>query len=125
MHFVTLDSETDFEGWRKAARTLVLNRVNPFDVTWTLQRHEPELFDQSAAPGQPLQAPHGTFNISAKFIELAQSAVLHTATPGVLHFSIACCGGSAATMTMPACSARPGCSPRSRRNIGGTCPGPP
>lgn len=77
MHFVTLDSETDFEGWRKAARTLVLNRVNPFDVTWTLQRHEPELFDQSAAPGQPLEAPHGTFTVSAKFIELAQSAVLH------------------------------------------------
>jgi hypothetical protein len=31
MHFITLDSETDFEGWRKAARTLVLNNVNPSD----------------------------------------------------------------------------------------------
>ena len=29
MHTITLDSETDFDGWRKAARTLVLNDVKP------------------------------------------------------------------------------------------------
>ena len=28
MHIVTLDSETDFDGWRKAARALALNDVN-------------------------------------------------------------------------------------------------
>ena len=32
MHIVTLDSETDFEGWRNAARSLVLNDVSPADV---------------------------------------------------------------------------------------------
>ena len=26
MHFITLDHETDFDGWRKAARALVLER---------------------------------------------------------------------------------------------------
>jgi uracil-DNA glycosylase len=77
MHFITLDSEIDFEGWRKAARMLVLNNVNPSDVTWTLQGNEPELF-KPPAPDQPLEAPHGTFNVSAKFIELAQSAILHS-----------------------------------------------
>ena len=29
MHFITLDHETDFEGWRKAARALVLQRCEP------------------------------------------------------------------------------------------------
>ena len=45
MHFITLDSETDFDGWRKAARALVLNDVKPSDVTWTRARPTtPELF---------------------------------------------------------------------------------
>jgi probable DNA metabolism protein len=76
MHFITLESETDFEGWRKAARTLALNNVAPADVTWTAQGNEPELFEPSALT-QPLETPHGTFNVSAKFVELAQSAILH------------------------------------------------
>ena len=29
MHHITLDSETDFDGWRKAARALALNDVKP------------------------------------------------------------------------------------------------
>ena len=33
MHCITLDSETDFDGWRKAARALALNDVKPSDVT--------------------------------------------------------------------------------------------
>jgi probable DNA metabolism protein len=76
MHFITLDSETDFEGWRKAARALVLNGVKPSDVTWMVQGNEPELFEPSA-PASALEAPHGTFNVSAKFVELAQSTILH------------------------------------------------
>jgi probable DNA metabolism protein len=74
MHHITLDSETDFDGWRKAARTLVLNDVGPSDVTWRVRGHEPELFEPS---DQPLELLHGTFNVSVKFIELAQSAILH------------------------------------------------
>jgi probable DNA metabolism protein len=74
MHFITLDSETDFDGWRKAARTLVLNEVQPSDVTWRVKGDEPELFEPTAPPLEP---PHGTFNVSAKFIELAQAAILH------------------------------------------------
>jgi len=34
MHIITLDNETDFDGWRKTARTLALNDVKPSDVTW-------------------------------------------------------------------------------------------
>jgi probable DNA metabolism protein len=76
MHFITLDSETDFEGWRKAARALALNEVKPSDATWTIRGNEPELFEPSS-PAPAIEAPHGTFNVSAKFVELAQSAILH------------------------------------------------
>jgi uracil-DNA glycosylase len=74
MHIITLDHETDFDGWRKAARTLALNDVKPSDVTWNVASDAPELFAPTAPPLEP---PHGTFNVSAKFVELAQIAILH------------------------------------------------
>src|SRR5229473_2611591 len=75
MHIITLDSETDFEGWRKAARALVMNDVRPSDVTWKVEGGEPELFAQETPPLP--DAPEGTFNVPAKFVELARSAILH------------------------------------------------
>src|SRR5882757_1655569 len=75
MHFISLNSETDFEGWRKAARALALNNVAPAEVTWTVQGNEPELFEPPTAA--PLEMPHATFNVPAKFVELAQTAILH------------------------------------------------
>jgi uracil-DNA glycosylase len=76
MHLITLDNETDFDGWRKAARALVLNQVPPFEVTWTVRGNEPELFADILDP-VPLQAASGTFNVPAKFVDLAQAAILH------------------------------------------------
>jgi probable DNA metabolism protein len=73
MHFITLDTETDFEGWRQAARALVLHGIGPSDVTWSVQGHAPELFE----PSSSLDTPQGSFSVSAKFVELAQSAILH------------------------------------------------
>jgi DNA polymerase len=74
MPFVSLHDDTDFEGWRQAARALVLNDIPPAEVTWTVQGNEPELF----APSPPIaQAQRATFNVPAKFVELAKSAVLH------------------------------------------------
>src|SRR4051812_4833114 len=73
-HAITLDHETDFEGWRKAARALVLSEVQPPDVTWRVRGATPEPFERSAPPLEP---PHGTFSVSAKFVELAQAAILH------------------------------------------------
>jgi DNA polymerase len=71
MPTITLACETDFDGWRKAARALVLNDVKPSDVTWMVRGHETIRFDQS------LEVRNGTFNVSGKFIALAQSAILH------------------------------------------------
>src|ERR1700760_3806171 len=78
MHFITLDTENDFRGWRTAARALILNDVRPSDVTWTVRGNEPELFAAVAetSPPQPAQ-PTATFNVPAKFVDLAKSAILH------------------------------------------------
>jgi probable DNA metabolism protein len=78
MRFITLDSETDFDGWRKAARALVLHEVKPADITWTVRDNAPELFAPEAETPPPQPAPaSGTFNVPAKFVEGAQSAILH------------------------------------------------
>jgi len=74
MHHITLDGETDFDGWRKAARALALNDVKPSDVIWNVAGEAPELFAPTAPPLEP---PEGTFNVSARFVELAQIAILH------------------------------------------------
>jgi uracil-DNA glycosylase len=76
MHHIILDSETDFDGWRKAARKLALNHVEPADVSWSVHSNDPGLFEASA-DAAPLAEQTGTFNVPAKFVELAQAAILH------------------------------------------------
>src|SRR5438876_1905982 len=74
MDTITLERENDFDGWRKAARALVLNGVKPSEVTWHVKDHASEQAGPSASLPEP---PRGTFNVSAKFIERAQSVILH------------------------------------------------
>ena len=97
MHHIILDSEIDFDGWRQAARTLVLNGVNPSDVTWTVRGREPELFE-AADMEEPPEPPQTTFSVPAKFIALARSRSC-TVTRNALPSSTACCGGYAAITT--------------------------
>src|ERR1700754_1943407 len=75
MHHITLDNETDFDGWRRAARSLALANVTPPDVTWSV-KGDAELFAPSADPLPP-QSPDETFSVSAKFVDLAKFAILH------------------------------------------------
>ena len=79
MHLITIDSDTDFEGWRKAARSLALHDVKPAHVTWRVKGDTPDLFgdDMSKLPEPPQDTFQGTFNVPARFIELAQLAILH------------------------------------------------
>ncbi|MES1149387.1 MAG: uracil-DNA glycosylase, partial [Bradyrhizobium guangdongense] len=63
MQYIILDNQTDFDGWRKAARTLVLHHVRPTDVTWTVHGNETELFAPSA-PSPILEVNDGTFKVS-------------------------------------------------------------
>jgi probable DNA metabolism protein len=70
MRSISLTSETDFDDWRKAARALVLNEVKPSDVIWHMRGDAP-------AVDPLLEAASGAFSVSGKFVELAQSAILH------------------------------------------------
>ena len=36
MHIITLAHETDFDGWRRATRALVLDDVSPSEVVWQM-----------------------------------------------------------------------------------------
>jgi DNA polymerase len=76
VHHIILETETDFDGWRKAARALALDGAKPIDVTWSVRGNEPELF-VAEPPQAPPDAPPGAFNVPAKFLELAQTAILH------------------------------------------------
>ena len=74
MHHITLDGETDFDGWRKSARVLALNEVKPTDASWHVAGGAPELF---APQAPPLEAASGSFNVPGKFVKLAETAILH------------------------------------------------
>jgi uracil-DNA glycosylase len=72
MPSITLDHETDFDGWRRAARAMALNDFPPSEVAWRVRDpHEPK------ADATPLEAPQSTFSVPAKFVELARLAILN------------------------------------------------
>ncbi|SEE41907.1 UdgX family uracil-DNA binding protein [Bradyrhizobium erythrophlei] len=75
MRIIVLDNDTDFEGWRKAARRLALNDVKPAEVTWTVRKDD-ELSSASCLNDLP-DAPQARFNVTAIFVELAKTAILH------------------------------------------------
>ena len=60
---IALNNETDWEGWRHAARRLVLAGIRPADVTWTV-----------GGDTQPLPEVSGTFNLSRALVLLASAA---------------------------------------------------
>jgi DNA polymerase len=75
MHLITLDSETDFDGWRMAARALALSGVMPAEVSWTVRNRARDLSSQADLPLP--DAPEGRFSVPAKFIALARSIIRH------------------------------------------------
>lgn len=75
MRVVRLSSETDFEGWRVAARTLRAEAATPADVLWTVDGGQASLF-----PTETPQAPAGGaggFKVSRAFVDLAGRVALH------------------------------------------------
>jgi DNA polymerase len=72
MPTVRLVSETDFAGWREAARTLRAQQVSPDDALWTVDGAG-DLFGE-AAPA-PTGAP--SFTVPKEFLELADTVILH------------------------------------------------
>jgi uracil-DNA glycosylase len=76
MQHITLIKETDFDGWRQAARTLVLDGIKPANVTWSVEGDEGQLFAAIGTTSQP-QTSAATFSVSARFLEIAATAILH------------------------------------------------
>src|SRR5580700_9589688 len=76
MNSIILKHQTDFDGWRQAARTLVLDGIPPADVTWSVEGDEDQLFAAIGTTSQP-QTSTETFSVSARFLEIARSAILH------------------------------------------------
>ncbi|WP_314949815.1 UdgX family uracil-DNA binding protein [Bradyrhizobium cosmicum] len=79
MYLIILDSETDFDGWRQAARALALHHIAPADVTWQVQGQTKDQLPPglSEAPGLPPIETESTFTVPANFIELARITILH------------------------------------------------
>ena len=80
MAVVMLDGETDFDGWRKAARAFRLAGVEPaaarFVVAGTMEQGG--LFDQPIAEeASPTPDERRAFNVPKEFVDLAQNLILH------------------------------------------------
>jgi probable DNA metabolism protein len=67
MRRVVLANETDWEGWRKATRSLVLAGVEPDEVRWAVRSHD--------EAGDPLQDGTGSFGVSRSLVALASVAI--------------------------------------------------
>ncbi len=64
---IALESETDWEGWRTAARALVLAGVQPDDVRWSVRAHDGD--DHTLPEGS------GSFAVSRGLVTLASLAI--------------------------------------------------
>ena len=67
MRRIVLANETDWEGWRKATRSLVLSNVPPEEVRWAVRSHDEE--------GDPLQEVTGSFGVSRALVAVASLAI--------------------------------------------------
>ena len=75
MRLIRLAHETDFEGWRTAARALRGAGVPPEQVRWIVGENGAELFgDEGLPPGPP-----ATFGVPRDFVDLAEAVICHRA----------------------------------------------
>lgn len=74
MHFALLASETDFDGWRKAARAFRQADVSPERAAFRVGPGGDGLFDESL-PRPDRDAP--PFSVPKAFLDLAEEVVLH------------------------------------------------
>ena len=80
MRAVELASETDFEGWRGAARDLRLARVAPEDVRWSVARQDLFAAPEGSPPSpssRPAPGPRVLLTVPAAFPGLAADVLCH------------------------------------------------
>ena len=74
MRVAVLDGETDFDGWRKAARAFRQSDVAPDRAAFRVGAGGDGLFDESRPAPDPDAAP---FSVPKAFVDLAREVVLH------------------------------------------------
>ena len=75
MQLVRLASETDFEGWRKAARALLAQNIAPEDIEWRVGEGNSSLFDTPEFV--PAETQGQQFSVPKDFITLCKTAFLY------------------------------------------------
>ena len=75
---VRLANETDLDGFRQEARTLLARRVAPDHVHWSAGPYHDDLFATAPAPDDDLEAPTSGINVPAAFVELCHTVILHS-----------------------------------------------
>ncbi len=81
MRHITLEQETDFAGWRSAARSLVLEGVLPEQISWSVGHVDSLFADPPAssthgrAAQEVLDGPR--FTVPRAFLERCATAILH------------------------------------------------
>lgn len=76
MRTVTLRGDTDFDGWRDAARELIAGDVPPDQVHWRVAGSDGSLFDETQATANTASAS-AQFTVPRAFIQLARRVALH------------------------------------------------
>ncbi|ODT19273.1 MAG: uracil-DNA glycosylase [Mesorhizobium sp. SCN 65-12] len=72
-HLVRLESETDFDGWRDAARRLATNGIPPQDTAWQV---EPDAHRRDG--DLPACSPDARLVVPREFIERAERTICHS-----------------------------------------------
>ncbi|MGN6466994.1 MAG: TIGR03915 family putative DNA repair protein, partial [Rhizobiaceae bacterium] len=74
---VRLSGETDFDGWREAARRLALNGVTPGEIVWTVSGKDADnLFaGQETLPEVPEERE---LKVPREFVERARMVICHS-----------------------------------------------
>ena len=74
MRTIVLTEPDNFDAWRDAARALALLHVPPDQVIWQMGAAN-DLF----ASAEPLAETSGTITVSRAFVDLAKTAICHSA----------------------------------------------
>nr|WP_085467841.1 UdgX family uracil-DNA binding protein [Mesorhizobium australicum] len=79
-HAILLASQTDFSGWREAARALALNGVDPSDVAWAVEGEETGNLFAAPPDSTPLPAipPGAELRVPRRFVDLAEAVICHS-----------------------------------------------
>lgn len=85
MQVIRLADETDFEGWRNAARALLAQGIAPEVIEWRVGEEKNGLFDTVALFPETVQQQPVTnqpmmdqFKVPREFVELCRKAILHS-----------------------------------------------